>query len=128
MLDRDSILQADDLAREEVDVPEWGGRVYVRVMTGAERDSYEQACLEATKDGRADVEGLRVRLLLMTLSDDKGSTLFTAQDADVLAGKSAAAIDRCFQVALRLNGLTEEAGKDAAGNSNGDRSGDSGSS
>ena len=41
---RDSILSADDLPRRAVATPEWPGAdglLFVRTMTGAERDEYE---------------------------------------------------------------------------------------
>jgi len=41
LLTRDQILQAQDIARETVSVPEWGGSVLVRGLTGQERDAYE---------------------------------------------------------------------------------------
>jgi hypothetical protein len=97
-------------------------------MTGIERDSYEEACLAATQDGRTDIKGMRVRLLLMTLCDKDGRAFFTADDAEVLGSKSAAVLDRLFQVALRINGLTEEAIEDEEGNSSGDQDSNSGSS
>ena len=46
LLSRDEILAASDLTKELVEVPEWGGSVYVRAMTGTERDSYEESVLE----------------------------------------------------------------------------------
>lgn len=116
MLDRDAILKADDLAREEVLVPEWGGAVYVRTMTGAQRDAFEQACLDARRGDRMDIKGMKVRLLIMTLCNGDGSWLFTEDDTEALGAKSAAAIDRLFQVAMRLNGLTEESLDEIAGN------------
>ncbi len=33
ILSKEAILSADDLPREIVSVPEWGGQVYVRTMT-----------------------------------------------------------------------------------------------
>ncbi len=41
---------ADDLPRETVSVPEWGGEVLVRTMSGTDRDAFEASLLE--KDGR----------------------------------------------------------------------------
>ena len=38
-LSKDQILSADDMGLLEVAVPEWGGRVFVRVMAVGERDS-----------------------------------------------------------------------------------------
>ena len=43
MLTKDQILKSDDLPSEEVSVPEWGGSVMVRSMTGYERDQFEQS-------------------------------------------------------------------------------------
>ena len=44
---RDEILGYDDLAREPVLIPEWGNKtVYVRIMTGAERDWLDAASLD----------------------------------------------------------------------------------
>ncbi len=40
MLTREQILQSDDLPRETVQVPEWGGEVQVRTMTGTDRDAF----------------------------------------------------------------------------------------
>ena len=40
-LTRDAILQATDLTFEDVAVPEWGGVVRVRGLTGTERDAFE---------------------------------------------------------------------------------------
>ena len=43
MLTKEAILAADDLPREKVDVPEWGGEVYVRALTGAQMQPVEDA-------------------------------------------------------------------------------------
>ena len=44
-LSRDDILKAEDLTTEEVDVPEWGGTVLVRGLTGRERDEFEASVM-----------------------------------------------------------------------------------
>ena len=44
MLSRNAILNADDLPRKEVFVSEWNGSVFVRALTGAERDKREHCC------------------------------------------------------------------------------------
>ena len=38
---RDRILSADDRKKEAVFVPQWGLSVFVRTLTGAERDDWE---------------------------------------------------------------------------------------
>ncbi|MFE3382837.1 hypothetical protein [Streptomyces anulatus] len=40
-LSAEQILDADDLAIEDVPVPEWGGTVRVKGMSGTERDRFE---------------------------------------------------------------------------------------
>ena len=46
ILKRDEILQAADIQVLLVSVPEWGGDVYVKGMTGAERDKFEASIVE----------------------------------------------------------------------------------
>jgi hypothetical protein len=44
-LTAEQILAADDSGALRVEVPEWSGEVYVRVMSVGERDSYERLWL-----------------------------------------------------------------------------------
>jgi hypothetical protein len=121
-LTRDAILAAQDLKRIEVSVPEWGGTVLVRAMTGAERDAWEQSL---TVGGKLDVSNVRARLVASCAVDESGALLFSPADAVALGSKSGAALERVAKVAQRLNGLTEEALEDARGNSSAAPSGDS---
>lgn len=106
MLDKHAILTADDLARELVTVPEWGGEVYISEMTAAERDAFEAEWLRGKEDG-TETANLRARLVCRVLCDDTGARLFADADADALGRKSAAVVDRLFAVAQRLNGMTQ---------------------
>jgi len=116
MLTRDQILSADDLKRETVAVPEWGGDVIVRTMTGTERDAFE-ASLQGGKGGKLNLANIRARLVSRTAVDDAGARLFTEADIEAVGGKSAAALDRCFAVAQRLNGLSAKDVEDLGKNS-----------
>lgn len=104
ILSKDAILAADDLPRETVNVPEWGGEVLVRTMSGTDRDAFEASLLE--KDGR--MENVRARLVALTLCDAQGDRLFNDSEIAALGRKSARALDRVFSVAQRLNGIGEE--------------------
>ena len=108
ILNRDDILAADDLVTEEVEVPEWGGSVYVRTMTGAERSHFELEIVPGvgSGDNRVEMLNLREKLLVLVLVDEDGQRLFSDKDIKVLGQKSAAALDRLFTVAQRLNGLS----------------------
>ena len=103
MLTKDQILScATDLPTEEVQVPEWGGSVFVRTMSGIERDSFEQSILDAKKTGLVNV---RARLAVRVVCDSSGARIFDDADAAALGKKSGKALDRIFDVAQRLSGI-----------------------
>jgi len=126
-LTKATILDADDLTTELVEVPEWEVSLTVRTMTGSERDVFEDSISQATNNGRVDLRGLKVKLVALTVLDDNGDRLFDDADLPALNKKSASAIDRIFQVAQRLNGLTDKDAKELAGNSDGGQPAGSGS-
>lgn len=114
LLTREAILGAPDLKRETVAVPEWGGDVLISMMTGAQRDAWEQSLVSG---GKADVSNVRAKLVAACAVTEDGKPLFRPEDVYALGLKSAIALERCAKVAQRLNGLTEEALQDARGNS-----------
>ena len=122
-LTKDQILESNDLKNEAVDVPQWGGTVYVRTMTGADRDQFEASMVTVLADGtrKADLTNLRAKLVALTIVDENGARLFEASDVDRLGLKSAAAIESVFAVAQRLNGLGAKAEDEAVKNSKADQ-------
>lgn len=116
MLDKATILSKTQLRRELVNVPEWGGDVYVREMNGNERDEWEGSLLRERKKekGRKKAEmevvykGARARLCAICMCDDQGSSMFTLADADDLGKLSATGLDRVYAAAMEINGLREE--------------------
>lgn len=127
-LTREAILAADDLPCESVDVPEWGGPIWVRTMTGAQRDQFEQKCQASERaGGKLDLRGIRALLVVLTASDQGGKLLFTAGDIPALQEKSARALDRVFTASSKLNGIGAQDVEDLAENFGGDRKGSSGS-
>ena len=117
-LSRDVILSAQDLKSEAVEVPEWGGAVYVRCMTGTERDAFEvEVYTIRGKSVEMNRENFRARLLVRVLVDEKGSRLFSDQDIGSLGAKSARVLDRLFTVAMRVNGLSRKDVDDLTKNS-----------
>jgi len=107
-LSRDDVLKAEDLTTEEVEVPEWGGSVLVRGLTGRERDEFEVSM--AVRHGGQmvqDYTNTRAKLAARCIVDEDGQRLFTDSDVAALGEKSAAAMDRIFTVASRLSGLGE---------------------
>lgn len=113
ILTREQILGARDLKAEQVSVPEWGGDIIVRTMTAAERDRFEDHC--GKLQGKT-CEGIMALLVALTVVDGEGNTLFTESDISSLGGKSAAAVSRVFDVARRLNKLSNQDVEDLAKN------------
>ena len=114
-LTREQILQAPDLPREVVAIPEWGGEVLVRGLTGAERAELEIPFLEGVgQNGKTPkVSGdkfklLRERLVSMTVIGEDGERLFSETDVAALSKKSAVALQRVFDVGQRLSGMSQE--------------------
>lgn len=117
-LTRDAILTADDLKKEEIQVPEWGGSVFIRCMTGTERDAFEsEAYTVRGKDVQINRENFRARLLVRVLVDEKGERLFSDKDIASLGAKSGKALDRVFTVAMKISGLSKEDVEDLTKNS-----------
>jgi hypothetical protein len=118
ILNRKQILAADDLAKEIVAVPEWGGDVYVRGMSGTERDEFEASVVQM-KTGQQvqplNMKNIRAKLASLTICDEAGKRLFSENDIGELGKKSAAALQRIFEVAQRLSGIGEEDVKELAG-------------
>jgi hypothetical protein len=118
-LSAEQILGADDLAFEDVPVPEWGGMVRVRELPGTERDKFEAQFVG--KDGasvRAEgLEGFRARLAAASIVDENGKQLFrSVAEAKRLGEKSARALQRVCDVATRLSKMSEDDVKELTGN------------
>ena len=111
LLTRDQILQARDITAQLVEVPEWGGSVWVRGLTGSERDDYEASLIKGRGRNRdVNLHNMRAKLVCRAcvISDEpEAGRVFSDDDAGVLAKKSAAALERVFTVAQKLSGLTE---------------------
>lgn len=107
-LGRDAILDADDRVYEAVDCPEWGGKVRVRGLTGTQRDAYEASLISGNgADRKMNLANARAKMIVLAVVDNDGRPIFTADDVRALGRKSALPIERIFDVARRLSGMTE---------------------
>lgn len=115
MLTRAAIEKASELKTEVVTVPEWGGDVLLRELTGSERDWYEASIVGSRRERRGGTEtselnlkNLRARLVGMCLIDpDTKQLMYSDQEIGVLGNKSAAALDRLFEACQRLSAITD---------------------
>jgi hypothetical protein len=103
-LSKKAILAAKDTKlKGPIPVPEWGGEVYFRTISGAERDQFEDSYAEQK------MKAFRSRFLVMTLADESGERLFEDKDIDELGKKSSVVINRLFDEAWQHNAFTQEA-------------------
>jgi hypothetical protein len=101
-LTKDQILAADDLNLLEIQVPEWNGSVYCRVMSVGERDAYEREWIGKKETG---VENFRTKFLQKVLCTKAGELLFTSDEVALLSKKSARVMARLWDKAMKHNHL-----------------------
>lgn len=126
LLTKEEILRVKDIETRKVNVPEWGGDVMVRGMTGIERDQFEAKILDQSgKKTKVNLQNARARLVSITVVDDDGNRLFSENEIVLLGTKSAAALCRVYDVAASLSGISDEDIEELLGNSEATTSGDS---
>ena len=119
MFTRDQILAADDIKIEEVIVPQWSTTdpVCVKGMTAIDRDSLERDMFNPDGKLKEGFNNLRAKVSVRTICDEKGERAFTNDEWELLANKSAAAIEIIFPLAQRLSGLSKGDVEKLQGNS-----------
>lgn len=110
-LSKEDILNADDLDLEEVDIPEWGGKVHIGLLTIDQLNTFiENNC---DKDGKItepkNIDTI-LPLLEASLKTPEGEPLFTTKEIMQLRNKSARPLKRLFYRCLDKNteGLKDE--------------------
>jgi len=109
-LTREQILKADDLPVIKLAVPEWGGDVYIRTMSGKTRDTLE-ATISAIKDPIKRLLNGRAKYAAAALSDEQGNLLFDIdkpEDISLLTNKAGSALDKIFEAVMTHNKISEE--------------------
>lgn len=116
-LSRDDILRATDLPVSSVEVPEWGGTVFVRTLTAEEYDEFERSTF-SFDGGKKELhlENVRGRFVALCACDEDGRRLFCDDDAPELGRRSKPAIERVYEAAQRLNGVAAGSVEDAKKN------------
>ena len=105
------IMAAEDLGVLKVSVKEWadkGGKplsLGIRVMTVGERDAYEREWIGKRDSG---IDNFRTKFLARCLCHpETGERLFTDEQIELLAGKSAKVVSRLFDKAMKHNAMSE---------------------
>ena len=98
----EGILAARDLTEDDVQTPEWGGKVRIRGLTVEQQDEYRA---KATVNDEVDQKMAALYLFIASLVRPR----FTADRAEQLRKKAAAPFNRVIKRCLAINGLSEEA-------------------
>jgi hypothetical protein len=111
---RDSILSACDVNPTPVEAPEWGGTVYVRVMSGTDRFSLADS-----------QDPWLAAVLVRSICDATGARLFADTDCAAILSRSWDVLDRVYDVACKLSRIGKAGAEKNAGAPTGDSDTDS---
>ena len=115
LLTKEALLAKQDLKVTKVEFED-GDYVYVREMTGHERDTFEQSLIKEKKDSKGTITGydratsdFRAKLAVVTICDEQGILLLQPGDYPALsANMSAKTLEKIINTAQKLNSITEE--------------------
>lgn len=102
ILSRDQILAAGRRDVITIDIPEWGGSVCLRPLSGAEVTAIYA---DETRDRTAITQAV----VAASICDESGDRLFAPADAPALFDKAYAGLSALTSKALEINRLTAEA-------------------
>ncbi|KKN42011.1 hypothetical protein LCGC14_0717710 [marine sediment metagenome] len=123
---REQILQTKDLPSVKVDVPGWDLPVWVRTMTGEERDAFESQIVAIKGKKRiVNTRNFRARLVVLTVVDEEGNRVFKDEDIEVVGRKSSKSLDAIVDAARELNGMGDKDIEEMVGNADTTLDGDS---
>lgn len=115
-LNRNDIRAKNDLRLREVEVPEWGGSVFVRTLSVKQRDEFETFVASRHRSKVVDERGVLVKYVILAACDEKGAPMFVEDDAEWLADKSVIAVRRIADAASAHNGTGVDAVEDKVKN------------
>ena len=114
VLSREQLLEKEVLEIVSVDLGK-DEFIYVRQMTGRERDQFEKSLMKEVKGkkGQIDYErslgDFRAKLAVNTVCDEEGVLVFKPTDYETLStNMSAFRLEKIVNEAQKLNAITEE--------------------
>jgi hypothetical protein len=118
-LNRDQILNSVDIQVKEIQVPEWGGSVFIRQLTRAEQDEYLKRQYGDTRlkqDNRAkqqeissvNIYGHDAYLCVCGICDEDGKQLFKQNDIDALKKKNGSVVGRIAVEIVKFSSMEND--------------------
>ena len=132
LLNREELLKKEALKIEKVDLGN-DEYVYVRQMTGRERDLFENSLVVEIKNRKGIVEryesntkDFRAKLCVCTICDEEGVLILKPNDYEMLStNMSAARLEAIVNKAQELNAISEKDKENLVKNSDADPAGNS---
>jgi len=120
MLSKEGLLAAQ-LEKEKVEI--LGNFVWVRGMTGTERDQWEQSVLYHQKKSKTEsYDQFRASLVARTVCDESGNRLFTDDEIAKVGALPCAIVDKLYSVGARLSAVSQKDEEELGKNSMPDQS------
>jgi len=104
MLSKDDIFKAKDFEIKEIEVPEWGGSIFIKSMSG-----YARAKLVADVQNKIDLDKLQLRVLINCICDSEGKLLFSEADLQKLGTKNPEVLSMLEKECCKISGIGTEA-------------------
>jgi hypothetical protein len=118
---RQAILEAQDLPSRDELVPEWNVTLRIRGVDAQTASTFSAKMVRLGPDGKPQavkLDNFMAELAVMTFMDpNTDQPIFTKQDIAALGKKSAKVLKRLTDIAADLSGMSEDAAKAAAKNS-----------
>lgn len=115
ILGRDAILQNSTFKQREVPVPELGGALLVRELTGLHAAEFQRRSMALVDTQKTqirdakDLAELSAQVWVWGVIDQDGQALFTRDDIPRITGMPARIVDLVADAILDLSGLSQRA-------------------
>ena len=109
-----AILTKDDFRYEVINVPEWGGDLRLKSLSGMERSQI----IRMTQKQKDTADGVFEKCIIFAAVDNDGRKIFEDNEATlkVLQTKDAGVTQKIGQKVLEISGLTKDALENAEKN------------
>jgi hypothetical protein len=113
LLSRKDLLKKDDLQVTLVDLGN-DEFVYVREMTGHDRDAFERSLRKRKEEGEKitfemAMEDYRAKLVVLTICDETGKSILYEEDYEILSNNMGAKrLEKIVEASQKLNAITDK--------------------
>lgn len=114
---RDSLLAASKRRLHRFEIPELEGVVFLRSLSAADRLALRTKWAEAGTKGDSGSFEFQCTLVSKCLVDSDGNRIFKDDDAQAIGELDARVLDNLALEAVRISGLSQQAGDQAVKNS-----------